>query len=554
MKKRLLTVAAVALSFGLANAQDLAPVEWDIITVKDPIQSAGFLDVKDLNGDGNLEIIHSTLMEEGSAMDPSTARGAIRTFSIGTDIYDDWNEDVVLPLSEELPFLNDPQVFDVDEDGNPDILIQQGFIRTNGGSHGWLKGPDFDEIHDFAPTTSHGNTDYIWHESVQLDLDGDGNLDIITTSAQTQENGEDLDVVNAKIEWYRHLGNGEFEHYVINDSLGGVFIKMHDIDGDGDMDIVVSQFFWGTDRPALVWLEQVEAPAESNDWEGVWAYHEIDHTTGLGYAFQFYDLTGDGNEELVYVNHNNQDNGEIVDGDGNTIYPELCYFDIPSNPTEISQWTKHTIYDGFRANLFDFGNPASQGCPGIFDIGDVDGNGYADIVVPGDGNDTLYLFRQDENNVFHKEILDDDGKMYGMVKVADLDGNGEMEIVASKHNFPEDFLEAIGGNPPGFLRIYKVYEAEDENPTSVNPFSNGELNVYPNPVSDNTLFIDFNQEISTVVQVNIFDMMGRLVFTKQVNTQGQAVLNLPQSLQSGQYIMNVTGDQTAITKQVVISR
>lgn len=455
MKRKVLSIVAL-LASGMTFVQGQVPsIGWDIITVKDPLQSSGFLDVNDLNGDGKLEIIHSTLMEEGGAMNPETTKGSIRVFSMGEDLYDEWDENIVLSTSEDLPFLNDPQAFDVDGDGHLDILVQQGFIRTNGGSHQWLKGPDFTERFNFSPETTHGNTDYLWHESAQADLDGDGRLDIVTTSAQTQEDGDQLDYVNAKIEWYRHLGDGEFEHYVINDSLGGVFLKLYDIDNDGDMDIIVSQFFWGTDRPALVWLEQVEAPAVSNDWKGVWDYHVIDHTTGLGYSFQFYDLTGDGNDELVYVNHNNQDNMDVVDGNGDPIMPGLFYFDIPADPKSSSQWTKHTIYDGFRTNLFDFGNPASQGCPGIFDIGDVDGNGYADIVVPGDGNDTLYLFRQDENNVFHKEILDDDGKMYGMVKVKDLDGDGTYEIVASKHNFVSGFFEAIIGNPPGFLRIYK---------------------------------------------------------------------------------------------------
>jgi hypothetical protein len=554
--KKITCLAAFLLISGLKlSAQSGLPeIEWDVITVKDPLMSSGFLDVRDVNGDGNLEIIHSTLMEEGSAQDPASAKGAIRVFSMGNTIHDSWNEEVVLPVSSNLPFLNDPQVFDVDGDGHMDILVQQGFIRTNGGSHSWLKGPDFNQMFDFAPTTSHGNTDFIWHESAQHDLDGDGNLDIITTSAQTQANGQDLDVVNAKIEWYRHLGNGQFEHHVINDSLGGVFIKLHDIDGDGDMDIVVSQFFWGTDRPALVWLEQLEAPAASNDWKGVWDYHVIDNTTGLGYAFQFYDITGDGNMELVYVNHNNQNNTSVVDASGNPIYPGLFYFDIPANPASSSQWEKHVIYDGFRVNLFDFFNPASQGCPGIFSIGDIDGNGKPDICVPGDGNDTLYLFRQDMNGVFHKEILDDDGKMYGMVKIADLDGDGQPEIVASKHNFVEDFMDAIiNGNPPGFLRVYHPNVTPAEDPTSVIDFTVGKINLYPNPVNNQVLYLDFDTEVSAL-QLNIFDLSGRMVAAQFSNSGNQVIVNLPANLASGQYVIHAVGYKYIAQKQFVVAK
>lgn len=434
----------------------LPPLNWTSSAVKDPQQSAGFLDVADLDGDGNKEIVLSTLMEEGNASSPWSAKGAIRIFSLpNSGMEYSWDETIILPTSENLPFINDPQIVDVDEDGFLDIIVNQGFIQTNGGSQQWIKGPDFTQRFNFTNETTSGNTYYFWHEVVQFDLDGDGKKDIITTSAQTQDaantNNGSIDPKNAKIEWYRHLGGGNFEYHLINDSLGGVFLKLHDIDNDGDQDIVVSQFFWGVNRPALVWLENVNAPSTTNNYEGEWSYHVIDNTTGLGYYMQFYDIDIDGKDELVYVNHNNEDYADVDYGSG-VVMPGLFYFEIPSNPASSSQWTKKTIYDGFRTTLFDFGNPASQGCPGIFSIGDVDGNGYPDIAVPGDGNDTLYLFRQIPGNIFVKEVLDN-GKMFGMTKITDLNGDGVNEVIAAKHNFPDVFQ--ILNPPAGFLKIYQ---------------------------------------------------------------------------------------------------
>lgn len=440
----------------LSAQTPLAPINWNVVTVKDPQQSAGFIDVADLNGNGKKEIVLSTLIEQGSASSPWNAAGAMRIFHMpAAGIQGTWTEQIILPLSAGLPFINDPQIMDVDEDGNLDLVVNQGFLQTNGGSHQWIKGPAFSQRFDFAPTTAHGNTWYVWHEARQHDLDGDGKLDIITTSAQIQDasnnNTNSINPKKGRIEWYRHLGNGQFDHHIINDSLGGVFIKLFDIDKDGDLDIVVSQFFWGVSRPALVWLEQIAAPGVANNYQGVWEYHVIDNTTGLGYYFEFYDIDLDGEYELVYDNHNNQNNANINYGSG-VVMPELCYFKIPQNPTQSSQWPKTTIYNGFRSNLFDFGNPDSQGCPGIFSIGDVDGNGYPDIACPGDGNDTLYLFRQIPGNVFVKEVVDI-GKMFGMAKITDLDGDGKNEIVAAKHNFPEWFQ--ILTPPAGFLKIYR---------------------------------------------------------------------------------------------------
>lgn len=451
-----LIILSIVLFNGLFAQTYLPPISWTSSAVKDPQQSAGFIDVADFNNDGINEIVLSTLMEEGGAQSPWQAKGAIRIFSMpSSGMNNPWNEVVVLPTSENLPFLNDPQIIDVNEDGFLDIIVNQGFIQTNGGSQQWIEGPNFTQRHDFAPESTHGLTYYFWHEVVQVDLDGDGRKDIVTTSAQTQDaansNNGSIAPKNAKIEWYRHLGNGNFEYHLINDSLGGVFLKLHDIDSDGDQDIVVSQFWWGVDEPPLVWLENTSTPDVSNNYEGDWNYHVIDNTTGLGYYMEFYDIDIDGVDELVYVNHNNQDNSAIDYGSG-VVMPGLFYFEIPANPASSSQWAKTTIYDGFRTNLFDFGNAESQGCPGVFSIGDVDGNGYPDIAVPGDGNDTLYLFRQIPGNTFVKEVLDI-GKMFGMTKIKDLNNDGKLEIIAAKHNFPDLFQ--LFNPPAGFLNIYE---------------------------------------------------------------------------------------------------
>lgn len=487
-----------------AISQTLPALTWNSYLIKDPQQSAGFIDIADFNNDGKQDIVLSTLQEQGSASSPWNTKGAIRIFTQPTaGISGTWAEQVVLPLTSNLPFCNYPQVMDVDMDGNEDILLQQGFLTTNGGSHQWLKGPAFTNRYDFAPQTAHGSTYSFWHESEQTDLDGDGLMDIVTTSAQTQDathaNNSTLSVKKAKVEWYRNTGGGNFQYYQLNDSLGGVFIKLYDVDGDNDKDIVLSQFFWNTNRPALVWLENVSAPAASNSYAGVWAYHTIDHSTGLGYHFEFYDIDNDGADELVYDNHNNEDNTAIVDQLGNEIMPGLFYFDIPANAASVTQWNKTLIYDGFRTNLYDFGNPASQGTPGIFAIGDVDLNGMPDVVVPGDGNDTLYLFRQRSNHTFQKEILDN-GKMFGHVKLADLDNDGTLEIIAAKHNFPE--LWQILFPPAGFLKVYKATNVMTGTKDEVAGIS---VSVYPNPASE-TLTIETPNENAVV---KITDVSGR---------------------------------------------
>lgn len=432
-------------------------IGWNVITVKDPQQSAAFLDVEDLDDDGFQEILLSTLIEESPPGPPTSAsRGALHLFSNPLhNIETDWEEELIISTLEPvpMPFVNEPQVMDVDEDGELDIVIHQGFLTTFGGSHFWIKGPEFEERFDFAPEVARWNTLYFWHETVQTDLDGDGKQDIITTSVQTQsEMGTQLEEKNLRVEWYRHLGNGQFTYHIISETTGGVFIRLFDIDRDEDQDIVVSHFFGPPTKASLVWLENVEAPSESNNYEGVWIEHTIDHTTGLGYRLEFKDINGDGKDELIYCNHNNQNSTVTVDENGDIIPPGIFWFEIPEDPRSSEQWVKHTIYNGFRMNLNDMGNPASQGVPGIFSSGDINGDDRLDLAVPGDGNDSLYLFVQNPDLSFEKIMVDVNEKMFGMAVMTDVDGDGQKEIVAAKHN-------SLGENeamlPPGFLKIYQ---------------------------------------------------------------------------------------------------
>lgn len=554
MKKILISIVIVFFANILVIAQTLPNIQWQTYDIKTTQKSAGFIDIADLNNDDTLEVILSTLMEDGPAACQFATKGAIRTFEMGSSgISDTWNENIVLPLSENRPFVNDPQVYDVNEDGHNDILVQQGFIRTNGGSHQWIEGPDFTQMHNFSDThTAPGATYYFWHHSAQVDLDGDGKKDIITTSAQTVESdgtclfntipsGQTaLDVTRSKIEWYRHTGNGNFEYYEILDSLGGVFIEMHDIDGDQDMDIVVSNFFWGTSTAALVWLENKEAPAPSNNYKGVWEYHVIDNTTGLGYYFKFYDIDADDDLELVYCNHNNMNNSEVTYDGTTVVTPGLYWFEFPNDPKTSSQWEKHAIYEGFTVTLNDMGNPESQGTPGTFDIGDIDNNGYPDIAICGDGNDSLYMFRQRADHTFEMIQLDQ-GNMFGMTKIADLDNDGNLEVIAANHNYG---VPVMGD---GFLRVYV--------PTVVSQVNNLDTEqaafVYPNPAS-RELFVDFKTN-SEKALVEISSITGQIVKSKAYNniTAGSKKSINITNLEAGMYITTIYQNNIKTIQKIV---
>ena len=282
--------------------------------------------------------------------------------------------------------------------------------------------------------------------TVQIDLDGDGLLDLISTSANTN-----VTPPVKRIEWYQNIGNDSFKQHIIVDGFGGVFIKSYDIDKDQDQDIVVSQFFGPPFEDSLVWLEQKEKPSVSNNWTGVWEPHTIDNTTGLGYHIEFYDIDADGKDELVYNNHNNQNNDLLVDSNGKSIEAGIYWFEIPQEPMNATSWEKITIDEGYEVNTFDFGNPQSQGALGIYSIGDLNNDGLPDIIMPGDGTKNLFYLEQSTDHSFRRSTIAK-GTMFGMAKITDIDGDGSNEVLAAMHNFPDNFFQAIFRFPNGNLK------------------------------------------------------------------------------------------------------
>ncbi len=151
--------------------------------------------------------------------------------------------------------------------------------------------------------------------SLVTDINGDGINDILITDRTIAPSV--IAMIYTKASW---------ERYIIDDTKLRIEAgsAAHDIDGDGDMDIV----FGGESQSNELWWW--ENPSPNLNPKTAWKRYTIKKSGGTKHHDQaFIDFDGDGQKELVFWNQGS--NG-------------LFYADIPENPKGIEQWNYQPIY------------------------------------------------------------------------------------------------------------------------------------------------------------------------------------------------------------------
>ncbi len=199
------------------------------------------------------------------------------------------------------------------------------------------------------------------------DLNGDGRPDILRADGWWEQPAEREAAWIFHQEWQAAGPASRSQSKEYTDVVGRASIPIlaHDVDGDGDMDIIYGM---GHDF-GLYWLEQ-ERDATGRR---TWSKHEIDVTWSQVHVVLLGDLNLDGRLELVagkrYRAHDGKDPGDNEP-------PRIYYYTW--NPAR-RQWQRHTIDDTGQAGL----GISTQ-------LADIDGDGDLDLVAPGKTG--LYLF------------------------------------------------------------------------------------------------------------------------------------------------------------------
>jgi hypothetical protein len=310
--------------------------------------------VVDLDGDGILDILVANL---GVFWNVDTDQGSVVWLrGLGNDEFE------THVLVDGISRVNDLRAADFDGDGDLDIVVGV-FGNYTTGMILYLENftEDYSEP-DFEPISIDGNTGT---SDIHLtDLDGDGRPDFIALQSQQHE----------RVVAFLNAGRGRFNREVIYEAphprWGSTGIKLVDLDGDGDVDILLNHGDAIQVPPVLRpyhgfgWLE--------NEGRFPFTYHRLAYLPGAHTA-QPADLDGDGSLEIV----------------SSAFIPAYDPAWPKARQLETVIWLKQTEPLQYQRYVLETGT-ARYPC---MDLGDWDDDGDVDIVL---GNFVLFDRPEDE--------------------------------------------------------------------------------------------------------------------------------------------------------------
>lgn len=305
---------------------------------------------------------------------------------------------------------------------------------------------------NFTQHIIHERTDEWLERCAVADINGDGRPEIVI-----------VDNLNGSLLYFAFDGDPRERknwryHYIIEGGLPGAYdVAVADFDGDGDLDVAASSWRKGN---RFDWFEQRD---------GQWIRHPIEENIGETRTICAVDIDGDGKIDLLgtartsnqvvwYQNPGDPTNqpwrktiiddapqpihGHPVDMDGDgdvdvvmalgMLPPEhyhdgvalehhqIVWYENDGNPT-VGPWKKHIICAYF---------------PHAFEAiaADLDNDGHIEVVATAwdlTGRVALFKHRGDPRGPWDMQILKDGWLRADQVIVADLNGDGRLDIVVA---------------------------------------------------------------------------------------------------------------------------
>ncbi len=369
---------------------------WARHTIDDSSFGADGVRLADVNGDGRLDI--TSPWEEG---------GEIRVYFHPGDsgLRDRWPAVTVGKVGDP----EDSFFVDLDGDGAVDVVsscegkTQSMYVHWAPADKASLADPAAWQTEELPAASGEAR----WMYAFAMQVDGRFGVDLVAGSKaggggigwfEAPENPRDL----AAWRWHPLYESG----WVMT-------LRPYDVDFDGDLDIV------GTDRRGpgrgALWLERPE------DVQGPWSEHRIgavDKYEAMHNAVA--DLDQDGLDDV------------IAPARGGAI---MFHRRTRKSPP---MWETHEIP-----------MPPNTGVGKAVQVADVDLDGRQDLVVScaraDEGKSGLFWMSNDEPSWSTTSISGPEGFIFDLIQLTDLDGDGDLDVVALEQNEPEYGRKKIAG-------------------------------------------------------------------------------------------------------------
>lgn len=472
-----------------------------------------FLWAADLDGDGDKDLLCGD----------KVARNMLYVQNCGTpDSAWACSEDSLFPsynVPSSMKDMSAPQYFDVDNDGNKDLL------STNFNS----LGEDYSNILFYKNTTNNSTNQFALQSRrflsdqmievgtgshpVFLDYDNDGKKDLLISNDFYFDNGNQ----GSRVAYYKNTSVGNAINFTwVSDSLinfrslglFGTLLTFGDLDGDSDDDMLVGD----SDGKLSLFINNATFGNPANFVFSASYYQSID--VGNDAAPCLVDVDRDGKLDLI-----------IGERFGNLNY----YRNTGTLASPI--FSLETITFG-NVDVRGAGN-AGYSRPILFD----NGNGYELLV--GSYSGSIYHYNNIDGNLSGSFTLLDSTfqsiseKLKASISISDIDLDGKYDLIV--------------GNQAGGVVLYT------QNPLlsslEVSPIRSSNLSVYPNP-ANNVLHLDFKWlENNQNLRYLILDLSGRSIAVGDLSNQSNLIEI--SFLKSGFYLIQIFDSNHSRTEKFI---
>lgn len=359
-------------------------------------------------------------------------------------------------VNQNITRIRDLDMADFDQDGDIDYLVcmqATANIETDGELAWFQRQADGTYIKWTIDTGADFNMADI------ADFNNDGKPDIVATGFW-----------NTSFSTYINDGNLFFTENIQPFSIGqSEQVSAGDMDNDGDIDIAIAS---NNSSPALgshiIWNQGsnvfIIGPAlgcyfssDCGDYDGKLAISDLNNDgindiVALGAFGDLYWLSGANNFQKAIIpgNFNSFGQGDIQisDLDGNGLKDIVL-----SDPSSGNIFILHQVSNlSFSAKSLELNLDANSNGIGQMEIGDLDGDGDTDIIVPENGNvDGDISWFENINSVFFRHYINNQATAIRIPKFADIDNDGDEDILVTlaKDIVPENevmLYENLGDN------------------------------------------------------------------------------------------------------------